>query len=89
MNRLSARIGLLAAATALVALAVSGPAQAAQTFTVTNLSDSGVSGDGSLRGEVLTANASPGADTINFAGGLSGTITLSGEGLQIKDAVDI
>ena len=89
MDRLSARIGFLAAATALVALAVSGPARATQTFTVTNLSDSGVAGDGSLRGEVLAANASSGADTINFAGGLSGTITLSGEGLQIKDPVDI
>ncbi len=86
--RLLARPGLLAA-TALVALAVSGPAQAAQTFTVTNLSDSGVSGDGSLRGEVLAANANAGADTINFASGLPGAITLSGEGLQIKDPVDI
>ena len=89
VNRLPVRLGLLAAATALVALAISGPAQAAQTFTVTNLSDSGVAGDGSLRGEVLAANASAGADTINFAGGLSGTITLSGEGLQIKDPVDL
>ena len=89
MHRLRVRLGLLATAAALVALAVSGQAQAAQTFTVTNLSDSGVAGDGSLRGEVLAANASPGADTINFAGGLSGTITLSGEGLQIKDPVDI
>ncbi len=82
------RAGLAATAIALISLAVVGPAQAQQTFTVTKLSGSGVAGDGSLRGEVLAANANPGADLINFAAGLSGTITLSGE-LQIKDPVDI
>jgi len=89
MRRLTVRPGLAAAAIALGSLALAAPAQAAQTFTVTKLSDSGVAGDGSLRGEVLAANASPGTDTINFAGGLSGTITLSGDGLQVTDAVDI
>ena len=89
MSRLIVRPGLAAAAVVLGLLTLPGSAQAQQTFTVTNTSDSGVSGDGSLRGEVLAANASPGADTINFASGLSGTITLSGDGLQIKDPVDI
>ena len=45
----------------------------AATDVVTNLSDSGVSGDGSLRGEILAAAA---GDTIVFAPGLTGTITL-------------
>ena len=44
----------------------------AATFTVTSLADSGA---GSLREAIDLANASPGADTINFT--LSGTITLS------------
>src|SRR5262245_48603249 len=43
------------------------------TLTVTNLSDTGVPGDGSLRGQITAA--SPG-DTIQFAPGLSGTIAL-------------
>ncbi len=88
MMRFLARAGLPAAAViALAALAFAGAAEA-QTFTVTNLNGSGVSGDGSLRGEVLAANANSGADTIDFAGGLAGTITLSAE-LQIKDPIDI
>jgi len=41
---------------------------------VTNLSDTGVSGDGSLRGEILAASS---GDTIGFAHGLHGTITLN------------
>ncbi len=61
----------------------------AQTFTVTNLSDSGATGDGSLRGEVVAANANPGADTVAFAPGLTGTITFAGEGIIISDPVDI
>jgi hypothetical protein len=44
------------------------------TLTVTNLSDTGVAGDGSLRGEI--AAAAPG-DTIVFASGLQGTIALN------------
>jgi hypothetical protein len=44
-------------------------------LTVTNVSDTGVSGDGSLRGEIAAASN---GDTINFAGGLGGqTITLN------------
>lgn len=61
----------------------------ASTFTVINTSDSGVSNDGSLRGEVIAANTNPGADTVNFASGLAGTITLSGAGIQITDALDL
>jgi hypothetical protein len=83
-----ARPGIAATAIALGLLA--GPAGAqAQTFTVTNTSDSGVTGDGSLRGEVLAANVNPGPDVIDFAGGVTGTITLSGDGLQIKDPLDL
>jgi len=44
------------------------------TLMVTNLSDTGVSGDGSLRGEILAASS---GDTIGFAHGLHGTITLN------------
>jgi hypothetical protein len=55
-------------ALALLFLAIAAPGAQAQTYTVTNLSDSGVSGDGSLRGEVLAANSHSGADTVEFAG---------------------
>jgi len=44
------------------------------TFTVTTLSDAG---PGSFRQAILDANASPGADIIDFQAGLTGTITLS------------
>jgi hypothetical protein len=46
------------------------------TLTVTNLSDTGVAGDGSLRGEI--AAAAPG-DTISFAPKLTGTIGLTSD----------
>jgi hypothetical protein len=46
------------------------------TLTVTNLSDTGVAGDGSLRGEIAAAAPS---DTIQFAPGLKGTINLAGD----------
>jgi hypothetical protein len=72
----------------LVALAsLLGAASAsAQTFTVTNLANTGA---GSLREAVKEADALAGADTVGFAAGLSGTITLSGDGLQITDSLDI
>jgi hypothetical protein len=44
------------------------------TLTVTNNSDTGVAGDGSLRGEIAAAAA---GDTIVFAPNLAGTITLT------------
>jgi hypothetical protein len=56
------------------------------TLTVTNLSDTGVSGDGSLRGEIAAANA---ADTIIFQPGLSGTITLTGGELLLNKNLTI
>ena len=55
------------------------------TFTVHDLADSGLD---SLRQAVLDANLNPGADLIRFAGGLHGTITLSGE-LSITDDLTI
>jgi hypothetical protein len=56
-------------------------------LTVTNNSDTGVSGDGSLRGEI--AAAAPG-DTIVFDPSLNGqTITLTGGQLEISKNVSI
>ena len=62
---------LLGLALALVAASVG-----AATFTVTNTNDSGA---GSLRQAILSANGTPGLDTIQFAIPGSGvqTITLS------------
>jgi len=54
----------------------------AATFTVVNLADSG---EGSLRQAVLDANANPGADTITFADGLTGTIVLISGQISITD----
>ena len=56
------------------------------TFTVLNLADGGA---GSLREAVQAANAAPGADTINFAAGLTGTVTLSSGELSITDDLGI
>ncbi len=56
------------------------------TFTVHNLADSGA---GSLRAAVTAANASPGADVIDFAPGLRGTILLTGGELGITDDLRI
>src|SRR5262249_28278433 len=76
-------------AIAVIFLALAAPGALAQTYTVTNTSDSGASGDGSLRGEVIAANAHSGSDEIDFASGLTGTISLSGAGILITDPVDI
>src|SRR5437899_1079279 len=51
------------------------------TFTVTNLLDSGT---GSLRAAIVAANTHPGADVIQFAGGLTGTITLTSTNGELK-----
>src|SRR5436190_14502743 len=56
------------------------------TFTVLNLADDGL---GSLRAAVLAANTSRGADVIDFAPGLTGTIGLTTGQLDITDAVTI
>jgi Right handed beta helix region len=81
------------AAFALVAIAVvmlvSAASAAAQTFTVSSLLDSGVEGDGSLRGEVKAANKLEGPDTIVFAPGVTGTITFAGPGIVINGPLDI
>ena len=50
------------------------PAKVAATFTVTNLDDAG---PGSLRAAIISANASPGFDVIEFTVG--GTIELLSE----------
>jgi hypothetical protein len=53
------------------------------TFTVTKVSDTGLNGDGSLRGEILAAGN---GDTVNFAPGLHGaTITLGGTAFLNKN----
>lgn len=52
------------------------------TFSVLNLADSGVD---SLRAAITAANTNPGADTINFAPGLRGTIGLTSGELVITD----
>src|SRR5262245_12624911 len=56
------------------------------TFAVLNLSDSD---PGSLRAAVLAANTNPGADVIDFAPGLTGTIGLTSGQLDITDALTI
>ncbi|MEH2191948.1 MAG: hypothetical protein V7K98_04695 [Nostoc sp.] len=60
------------------------------TFTVTNTNNSGA---GSLRQEILDANALSGKDIINFCGvfddGLAHTISLTGGGLSITDDITI
>src|SRR5262244_2100048 len=54
----------------------------ATTFTVTNTGDNGGvnpapgAGTGTLRQAIVDANAMAGADIINFAAGVTGTITL-------------
>jgi hypothetical protein len=56
------------------------------TFTVTNLNDSGA---GSLRQAIFDAGLVAGDDTINFANGLSGAITLTSGELLINSNVAI
>src|SRR5262245_34905395 len=53
------------------------------------LGDRADSGPGSLRQAVLDANANPGADVIDFADGLTGTIGLTGGQLDVTDALTI
>ncbi|QIL73929.1 IPTL-CTERM sorting domain-containing protein (plasmid) [Diaphorobacter sp. HDW4B] len=66
-------------------MTVGGAAQAAN-YTVTNLNDAG---PGSLRQALADANANSGADTIDFAAGLTGTITLTSGELNVSDSVTL
>src|SRR5262245_65461920 len=57
------------------------------TLTVTNNLDTGVAGDGSLRGQIAAAQS---GDTLNFAPGLLGqTISLTNGELAITKNLDI
>ena len=56
------------------------------TFTVWNLADAGA---GSLRAAVMAANTNPGADVVDFARGLRGTVALTSGELGITDDVRI
>jgi VCBS repeat-containing protein len=56
------------------------------TVTVTNLNDSGA---GSLRDAIAQANASSDANTIVFAAGVTGTITLTSGQIRISGPVTI
>ena len=58
----------------------------AATFTVMNLNDNGA---GSLRQAIIDANATAGADTIDFQAGLTGTITLASALPQITQDLTI
>ncbi len=87
-TRNKARVGRVAAGAALAVggvLASVQPADAAD-FTVTNTNDAGA---GSLRQAILDANTTPGADTILFDAGVTGTITLSSGELTIAESVTI
>ena len=63
-----------------------GSAARAANFTVTNLNDAGA---GSLRQAIADANSVPGPDTITFASGLGGTITLTSGELEVSDALTL
>lgn len=86
-QRKRTRRGVAVASGALtLGVALAGqPAQAAN-FNVIDLGDSG---PGTLRQAIEDANAAPGADTITFQAGLTGTITLTTGQLEITDSVDI
>jgi hypothetical protein len=87
----SARRRLLPAllSAAALALFLAAPA-AAQTFTVTKTTDTSVTaGDGTLRGEIRAANEHPGADTVVFAPGVAGQITISSAGYVISGPIEI
>jgi hypothetical protein len=62
------------------------PSVGAASFSVTNLNDSGL---GSLRQAIIDANGAAGADTVEFAPGVSGTITLQSDLPVITEALAI
>ena len=70
----------------LVLSAFAGTPALAAVFTVSNLNDSGA---GSLRHALLSANATPGADVVDFAPGLSGVIPVSSGQLLISESVAV
>lgn len=70
-------------AAALSAGAIAAGSAEAATFGVSNLSDSG---PGSLRQALADADGAPGADTITFQSGLSGTINV---GAQLEAFGDV
>src|SRR5262245_44301121 len=93
-RRLIAAGGLAAGAT----VAFSGVAQAApMTFTVGSLDDTtgasdcadATTTDCTLRQAIIDANANPGADTIVFQSGLTGTITLTANPELITEALAV
>ena len=69
-----------------IAATPAGFAQMAAPFVVTTLADSG---RGSLRQAIVDANERPGADVIDFAPGLHGTILLTSGALRITDSLTI
>ena len=69
-----AKKGAIGAGAALGATVILAPAAEGAVFTVTNLDDAG---PGSLRQAAADADAATGGDTITFANGLNGTITLT------------
>lgn len=71
---------------AIAATASIAPTAQAATLTVTNLADSGT---GSLRAAIASANATTGADTIQFQPGLTGTITLTTGELHVTDSLTL
>ena len=68
-----------------VSSVVASPVYAA-TYTVSNLNNAGA---GSLRQAIIDANANSGADTITFASGVTGTITLVTDFPNITDDLTI
>ncbi|MEX1218161.1 MAG: hypothetical protein WEA11_06565 [Acidimicrobiales bacterium] len=78
-------LGVGASAGALGAALLANPAAAA-SFTVATTNDSGA---GSLRQAIIDANASAGTDTITFAAGIAGTITLASDLPTVSDGLTI
>ena len=78
--------GSLLAATVGAGLMLTASPASAATFTVTNLNDAGA---GSLRQAILDANAVPTDDVIEFAPGLSGTISLTTGEMKITDELSL
>ena len=86
------RRALLATGAALGVAALGAPAGQAATFEVTTNADSSVGSCGavcSLRDAIEAANANSEADTITFASGVTGTITLAGSQLSIDSPYDL